>query len=259
MVGSRAGGSSASRSGHDAHRGQDPRASSSPRARSLLCALAGRGLGRRHQQSLAAGHRQHPANLLVLFQQASAASPCGVPWTLLAAVAKTESSFDATAVSSAGAEGMFQFEPATFAEYAKPTPSGGAVPPTPFDPTDAAYAAARYLCSLGVADEPDPGVGGLQLRQRRSRRARPPRPATPNRCWPPLPATPRRVRECRAASRPPWWPTPSRRSEPPTSTAGDRPGPGSTAPDWWCGPTGWPGWSCPGWQTTSGTTSPTWT
>ena len=95
-----------------------------------------------------------PADLLVLFQQASAASPCGVPWTLLAAVAKTESSFDPTAVSGAGAEGMFQFEPATFAEYAKPTPPGGAVPPTPFDPTDAAYAAARYLCSLGVADNP---------------------------------------------------------------------------------------------------------
>ena len=31
---------------------------------------------------------------------------------------------------------------------------GGAAPPTPFDPTDAAYAAARYLCSLGVADNP---------------------------------------------------------------------------------------------------------
>ena len=95
-----------------------------------------------------------PAGLLVLFQQAAAASPCGVPWTLLAAVAKTESSFDANAVSSAGAQGMFQFEPATFAEYAKPTPPGGAVPPSAFDPTDAAYAAARYLCSLGVADNP---------------------------------------------------------------------------------------------------------
>ena len=77
-----------------------------------------------------------------------------MPWTLLAAVAKTESSFDANAVSSAGAQGMFQFEPATFAEYAKPTPPGGAVPPSAFDPTDAASAAARYLCSLGVADNP---------------------------------------------------------------------------------------------------------
>jgi cell wall-associated NlpC family hydrolase len=120
----------------------------------VLCALAGgaSAVATNNPSPLATG--SIPANLLVLFQQASAASPCGVPWTLLAAVAKTESSFDATAVSTAGAEGMFQFEPATFGEYAKPTPSGGAVPPTPFDPTDAAYAAARYLCSLGVAQNP---------------------------------------------------------------------------------------------------------
>lgn len=117
-----------------------------------LCALAGgaSAIATNDPSTLATG--SIPADLLVLFQHAAAASPCGVPWTLLAAVAKTESSFDANAVSSAGAQGMFQFEPATFAEYAKPTPSGGAVPPSAFDPTDAASAAARYLCSLGVAD-----------------------------------------------------------------------------------------------------------
>ena len=82
------------------------------------------------------------------------ASSCGVPWTLLAAVAKTESDFDPTAVSSAGAEGLFQFEPSTFAAYDTPTPTGGVSPPTPFDPTDATYAAARYLCSLGVVANP---------------------------------------------------------------------------------------------------------
>lgn len=120
----------------------------------LLCALVGGApaLATNEPSTLATG--SIPANLLVLFQQASAASTCAVPWTLLAAVAKTESSFDATAVSSAGAEGLFQFEPATFAAYAKPTPSGGAVPATPFDPSDAAFAAARYLCSLGVANNP---------------------------------------------------------------------------------------------------------
>ncbi len=119
-----------------------------------LCALAGGApaLATNDPSPLATG--SIPANLLILFQQAALASSCGVPWTLLAAVAKTESSFDATAVSGAGAEGMFQFEPATFAAYAQPTPPGGAAPPTPFDATDAAYAAARYLCSLGVADNP---------------------------------------------------------------------------------------------------------
>ena len=95
-----------------------------------------------------------PAALLALFEQASAASSCGVPWTLLAAVAHTESDFDPTVISSAGAEGLFQFEPATFAAYDRPIPADGAVPPSPFDPTDATYAAARYLCSLGIVANP---------------------------------------------------------------------------------------------------------
>ena len=58
-----------------------------------LCALAGgaSGIATNDPSPLATG--SIPANLLVLFQQAAAGSPCGVPWTLLAAVAKTESSF----------------------------------------------------------------------------------------------------------------------------------------------------------------------
>lgn len=43
-----------------------------------------------------------------------------------------------------------QFEPATFAAYDRPTPPGGAVPPSPYDPTDAVYAAARDLCANGA-------------------------------------------------------------------------------------------------------------
>ena len=95
-----------------------------------------------------------PADLLPVFEAAATSSPCTVPWTLLAAVAATESGFDPMAVSSAGAEGLFQFEPATFFEYADPVPSDGADPPSPFDPVDAAYAAGRYLCSLGVVENP---------------------------------------------------------------------------------------------------------
>jgi cell wall-associated NlpC family hydrolase len=119
-----------------------------------VCALAGGApaLSTNNPSQLATS--TIPAGLLSLFEQAATASPCGVPWTLLAAVADTESTFDTTAVSDAGAEGLFQFEPATFAEYAKPVPTGGAVPPSPFDPVDAAYAAARYLCSLGIIENP---------------------------------------------------------------------------------------------------------
>jgi soluble lytic murein transglycosylase-like protein len=120
-----------------------------------------------------------PVGLLPVFEAAATASPCAVPWTLLAAVAATESGFDPTAVSGAGAQGLFQFEPATFAEYATPVPADGAHPPSPFDPVDAAYAAGRYLCSLGVVENPSlalvayncgnvgPGLPGRLCRLRR--------------------------------------------------------------------------------------------
>ena len=45
-----------------------------------------------------------------------------------------------------------QFEPATFAAYDEPVPPGGANPPSPYDPTDAVYAAARDLCANGAAN-----------------------------------------------------------------------------------------------------------
>ncbi len=43
-----------------------------------------------------------------------------------------------------------QFEPAAFAEYDEPVPPGGADPPSPYDATDAVYAAARDLCANGA-------------------------------------------------------------------------------------------------------------
>jgi cell wall-associated NlpC family hydrolase len=53
--------------------------------------------------------------------------------------------------NAAGAEGPMQFEPATFTEYALPVPPNGATPPSPYDPTDAVYAAARLLCANGAS------------------------------------------------------------------------------------------------------------
>jgi cell wall-associated NlpC family hydrolase len=49
-----------------------------------------------------------------------------------------------------------QFEPATFAAYDEPVPPGGAQPPSPYDATDAVYAAARMLCADG-------GAGGADI------------------------------------------------------------------------------------------------
>jgi cell wall-associated NlpC family hydrolase len=52
-----------------------------------------------------------------------------------------------------------QFEPATFARYDQPVPPGGADPPSPYDPTDAIYAATRLLCANGARNGTDlPGA-----------------------------------------------------------------------------------------------------
>lgn len=119
-----------------------------------VCALAGGAPAEVSNNPSELASQTIPAALLSVFEEAAASSPCGVPWTLLAAVAATESGFDPTVVSDAGAQGLFQFEPATFAEYAQPVPAGGAVPASPFDAVDAATAAGRYLCSLGVLENP---------------------------------------------------------------------------------------------------------
>jgi cell wall-associated NlpC family hydrolase len=99
--------------------------------------------------------------MLTLYQQAAATCP-GLPWTVLAAIGTVDSSngsSDLPGVHSganpAGAEGPMQFEPPTFARYAEPVPPGGAVPPSPYDPTDAVYAAARMLCANGAAGGAD--------------------------------------------------------------------------------------------------------
>jgi cell wall-associated NlpC family hydrolase len=98
-----------------------------------------------------------PPDMLALYQQAAATCP-GLPWTVLAAIGTVESDngqSDLPGVQSganaAGAEGPMQFEPGTFAEYVLPIPQGGAEPPSPYDPADAVYAAARLLCANGAS------------------------------------------------------------------------------------------------------------
>ena len=103
-----------------------------------------------------------PPAMLTLYQQAAATCP-GLPWTILAAIGTIESDNGQSTLpgvhngaNSAGAEGPMQFLPKTFAAYDEPVPVGGANPPTPYDPTDAVYAAARLLCADG-------GSGGADL------------------------------------------------------------------------------------------------
>lgn len=83
-----------------------------------------------------------PPEQLAVMQRAAAT--CGLPWPVLAAVAKVESDFGRTmATSSAGAIGYGQFLPSSWAAYG----NGG----DPYDYRDAIPAMARYLCDHGGA------------------------------------------------------------------------------------------------------------
>jgi cell wall-associated NlpC family hydrolase len=117
--------------------------------------------GTASEPSASAAAAKIPPAMLALYQQAAAACP-GLPWTVLAAIGTVESDngqSDLPGVHSganaAGAEGPMQFEPATFGEYSLPIPPGGANPPSPYDPTDAVYAAARLLCANGASGGAD--------------------------------------------------------------------------------------------------------
>jgi cell wall-associated NlpC family hydrolase len=99
--------------------------------------------------------------MLLLYRAAAATCP-GLPWTVLAAIGTVESGNGTSSLpgvhsgaNAAGAEGPMQFEPATFAAYDEPVPSGGADPPSPYDPTDSVYAAARLLCADGASGGAD--------------------------------------------------------------------------------------------------------
>lgn len=92
-----------------------------------------------------------PARMRRLYERAAASCP-GLPWTVLAAVGKVETDHGRAAdqISTAGAVGPMQFLPSTFAAYAHPIPTGGKRPATPWDRTDAVFAAARLLCRNGA-------------------------------------------------------------------------------------------------------------
>jgi len=131
----------------------------------MLAAGAGAGVSSllTGGDSIASGlaHDLISAASLLDYQQAASTCP-GLPWTVLAAIGTVESENGTSTLpgvqsgaNSAGAEGPMQFEPATFAEYDEPVPPGGANPPSPYDMTDAVYAAARDLCANGAANGAD--------------------------------------------------------------------------------------------------------
>lgn len=99
-----------------------------------------------------------PADYLLLYQAAAVTCP-GLDWTVLAAVGDIESDHGRSTLpgvhsgaNSAGAQGPMQFLAATFAAVTArhPPPPGGAHPPSPYNPHDAVYTAAVYLCDSGA-------------------------------------------------------------------------------------------------------------
>ncbi|MCP2249451.1 C40 family peptidase [Lentzea aerocolonigenes] len=99
-----------------------------------------------------------PADYLTLYRQATSVCP-GLDWSILAAIGKVETNHGRSplpGVSSgenyAGAGGPMQFLQSTFdgvvARHS--LPPGGATPPSRYNPHDAIYAAAYYLCDSGA-------------------------------------------------------------------------------------------------------------
>ncbi|WP_322749365.1 MULTISPECIES: bifunctional lytic transglycosylase/C40 family peptidase [unclassified Frankia] len=100
-----------------------------------------------------------PSDYLTLYVEAAATCP-GLNWSTLAAIGKIETDHGRSTLPGvynganyAGAAGPMQFLPTTFELVVArhPLPAGGATPPSPYNPHDAVFAAAAYLCDSGAA------------------------------------------------------------------------------------------------------------
>lgn len=93
-----------------------------------------------------------PADVEKLYKDAAA--KYGLPWTLLAGIGMEETAHGRnTATSSAGAQGLMQFMPATFASYGVDGNGDGRAVIT--DRADSIHSAANYLVASGVLKGPD--------------------------------------------------------------------------------------------------------
>jgi cell wall-associated NlpC family hydrolase len=100
-----------------------------------------------------------PADYLALYREAAGVCP-GLDWTILAAIGKIETDHGRSTLPgvSSGenadhAGGPMQFLQSTFDSVIArhPLPPGGAHPPSRYNPHDAIFAAAFYLCDNGVS------------------------------------------------------------------------------------------------------------
>jgi len=86
-----------------------------------------------------------PAAYVALVSAAGAVCPA-FPAAVIAAQIQAESGWNPAAVSPAGADGISQFEPATWATWGADSDGNGTS--SPFDPGDAIPAQARFDCAL---------------------------------------------------------------------------------------------------------------
>ncbi len=86
-----------------------------------------------------------PAGYVALVSAAGAVCPA-FPAAVIAAQIQAESGWNPAAVSPAGAEGISQFEPVTWATWGADSDRNGTS--SPFDPGDAIPAQARFDCAL---------------------------------------------------------------------------------------------------------------
>lgn len=126
-----------------------------PLALLLLVAAAVAGSAPR-QGAVAAAAADIPADLFPLYHRAAATCP-GLGWTVLAAIGKVETDHGrsrapgvTTGENPAGAGGPMQFLAATWAAYGVDANEDGRS--DRYDPADAIFGAANYLCVNGAAD-----------------------------------------------------------------------------------------------------------
>jgi hypothetical protein len=113
-----------------------------------------------------------PAGIKTLYL--AAADRYHLPWTLLAGIGMEETAHGrTTATSSAGAQGLMQFMPATWALYGVDGDGDGRADIT--NDADSAMSAANYLTASGVTAGPD-GVRTRDLRLQPRRLVRQRRP-----------------------------------------------------------------------------------
>src|SRR5579884_88711 len=124
----------------------------------VLCSAAGLMLlAHEHNLEASNGTLQPgtvPAAYVRTIQTASRTCP-QISAPLLAAQLDQESGFDPTIVSPAGAQGIAQFMPGTWPDWAQNDDGTGHI--SPFNPTDAIMAMARYDCALARKTANVPG------------------------------------------------------------------------------------------------------